>query len=153
MIKGIRIRSAQLGEEDFRSSLAIRSKGYWGYSIEFLDACRPHIKIDAAYIKEWPVQVLDSDGTIIGFYSLKVINGEKRLDNLWIEPSFIKHGFGKMLFAHAVLEAKKLGWSSFRLAGEPAAVPFYERMGAKLIGQIQSRLRTDLFLPHMELNF
>lgn len=148
---GTCIRAARFGEEACLSDLAIRSKGYWGYSSDFLEQCRPHIKIDTNYIKDWPVHVLEKDGTVVGFYSLKTINGENRLDNLWIEPCFINHGFGKQLFAHAIVNAKSLGWESFRLAGEPAAVPFYKKMGANLIGQIQSRLRNDLFLPHMEL--
>ena len=50
-------------------------------------------------------------------------------------------------------EAKEIGWSSFRLAGEEKAVGFYEKQGAKLIGRIQSRLGKDIFLPHMEYVF
>jgi len=149
----IHVRAAKYGEEVYLSDLAIRSKAYWGYSLEFLDACRPHIKIDSAYIKDWPVEVLEKDGIIIGFYSLKKINNENRLDNLWIEPNFVKNGFGKILFTHAISRAKALGWDSFRLAGEPGAVVFYEKMGVKLIGQVQSRLRSDLLLPHMEIKF
>jgi hypothetical protein len=53
------------------------------------------------------VYVLVKDEVIIGFYSLKTINGENRLDNLWIEPNHIKNGYGKSLFEHSVLIAKK----------------------------------------------
>ena len=52
---------------------------------------------------------------------------------------------------HTLKEAKKLGWDYFRLAGEPATISFYNKMGAVLIGQVQSRLEKDLFLPHMEM--
>lgn len=150
---GVHVRAGKFGEEAYLSDLAIRSKAYWGYSLEFLDACRPHLKIDSTYLKDWPVYVLEKDSVIIGFYSLKTIKNENRLDQLWIEPNFIRNGFGKILFAHAISTAKTLGWNSLRLAGEPDAVVFYEKMGAKLIGQVQSRLSNDLFLPLMEIQF
>ncbi len=148
---GTDIRKARLGEEDYLSDLAIRSKSVWGYSEEYLEACRPHLKIDQEYISKWPVFILEEDNRIMGFYSLKIVNHEPRLDNLWIEPSHLKHGIGKQLFKHATNTAKALGWASFRLAGEPGAVAFYEKMGANVIGTIQSRLKTDLLLPHMEM--
>jgi GNAT superfamily N-acetyltransferase len=149
---GTSIRKANLGEEVYLSDLAIRSKSVWGYSEEFLEACRPHLKIDKEYLSKWPVFIMEEDNQIKGFYSLKIINHEPRLDNLWIEPPHLKHGIGKQLFKHATETAKALGWASFRLAGEPGAVVFYEKMGAKIIGTVQSRLKNDLFLPHMEMN-
>jgi hypothetical protein len=56
-----------------------------------------------------------------------------------------------MLFKEAIKSAKELEWDYFRLAGEQGAIPFYKKMGATLIGEIKSRLRADLFLPHMEI--
>ena len=152
MYNGYILRNAIVDEAKFLSELALRSKAYWGYSNEFLEACRPHIYVDADYINDWPVVIIESNDIIIGFLSLKTIKSENRLDNLWIEPEFINKGYGKVLFHEAVKQAKKLGWDSFKLAGEPDAVAFYEKMGAKLIGEIQSRLRDDLFLPHMEMS-
>jgi GNAT superfamily N-acetyltransferase len=145
------IRKAKLGEETYLSELAIRSKAHWGYTHDFLEACRPHIKIDREYIENWPVVLIEKNQEILGFYSLKEIKSENRLDNLWIDPKYINQGFGKILFQHACDTAKSLGWAQFRLAGEPDAVKFYEKLGAKIIGEIQSRLREDLFLPHMEI--
>jgi GNAT superfamily N-acetyltransferase len=148
-----KIRNAKHGEEIFLSELAIRSKAYWGYTNDFLNTCRLHIKIDHEYIEKWPVVLIENNNEILGFYSLKIIKSEPRLDNLWIEPKYIKQGIGRILFEHACETAKYLGWTHFRLAGEPDAVEFYEKMGAKLIGKIQSRISEDLFLPHMEMSF
>ena len=145
------IRKARVEEAIFLSNLALRSKAHWGYSEEFIEACRPHIYVDKDYIEKWPVVVGVLNEKIIGFFSLKSIGEENRLDNLWIEPKFIKYGYGKILFNEAVKYARELEWNYFRLAGEPDAVLFYEKMGAALIGEIQSRLREDLFLPHMEI--
>jgi|LULF01.1.fsa_nt_gb catechol 2,3-dioxygenase-like lactoylglutathione lyase family enzyme/GNAT superfamily N-acetyltransferase len=144
-------RKASANEATFLSELALRSKAIWGYSPDFIEACRPHIYVDESYIKDWPVKVLINNGEIVGFHSLKMIGDENRLDNLWIEPEKIKKGFGRLLYLDAVKEARSLGWDYFRLAGEPDAIPFYNKMGAVLIGEVQSRLKKDLFLPHMEM--
>ncbi len=152
-LSNYKIRQAKVDEAEYLSDLALRSKAIWGYSKDFIIACKPHIKVDREYIEAWPVKVLDKQDEIIGFYSLKIINGENRLDNLWIEPRYIRYGYGTILFKNAIDEAKKLEWNYFRLAGEPGAVPFYEKHGAKLVGKVQSRLKKDLFLPHMEIKF
>jgi hypothetical protein len=44
------IRPASPDEAALISSLAIRSKGHWGYSAEFLDACRDELTYTAAQI-------------------------------------------------------------------------------------------------------
>ncbi|OUR96911.1 hypothetical protein A9Q84_11285 [Halobacteriovorax marinus] len=147
------LRPAKLSEAKFLSELELRSKSYWGYSKEFIEACRAYLFIDDDYISNWPVIVAEHDKNIIGFLSLKTVDSENRLDNLWIEPKFINCGYGRRLFEQGIVEAKALGWESFRLAAEPGAVAFYEKMGAVVIGKVQSRLKKDLFLPHMELTF
>ena len=148
-----KIRDAFKNEGEELSQLALRSKSIWGYDDAFIEACRPHIKVDEEYIQNWPVVVIEKNNDVLGFYSLKEISNEKRLDNLWIEPRCVRSGLGRVLFENAVDRAKELNWSYFRLAGEPDAIPFYEKMGAELIGKVQSRLRDDLFLPHMEVRF
>ncbi len=153
LINDYKIRDAFESEGVSLSRLALRSKSIWGYDEAFIEACKPHIKVDEEYIKSWPVVVIEKNNEVLGFYSLKEISNEKRLDNLWIEPGYVRSGFGSVLFENAVKRAKELNWTYFRLAGEPGAIPFYEKMGAKLIGKVQSRLREDLFLPHMEIRF
>ena len=145
-----KIRDALKHEGEYLSNLALRSKAIWGYDKEFIEACKPHIRVDEEYISNWPVVVAEFENKVVGFYSLKIISNEKRLDNLWIEPEFIRRGLGQLLFKDAVKRSQNLSWDYFRLAGEPDAIPFYEKMGARMIGEVKSRLRDDLFLPHME---
>ncbi len=152
-VSGFKIRNAFKNEGEKLSELALRSKAIWGYDNSFIEACRPHIKVDEEYIQNWPVVVVEKNNEVLGFYSLKQIASEKRLDNLWIEPRYMRSGLGRVLFENAVERAKELNWTYFRLAGEPDAVQFYEKMGAKLIGKVESRLGEGLFLPHMEINF
>lgn len=147
------IRKASLDEGKYLSELTLRSKAHWGFSQEFLNKCRPHLVIDKKYISEWTVRVLEADEELIGYFSLKTIGGENRLDNLWLEPKFIRKGFGSILLRDAIKAARKLDWSSFRMAVDEHALKFYEKKGAKVIGQVQSRLGEDIFLNHVELHF
>lgn len=144
------IRKAKESEAKYLSDLAIRSKAYWGYDENFLEKCRPILTITKEYIQNWHVFVLEEKKVVKGFYTLKVIEGENRLDCLWLEQDNIGMGYGSILFHHIVFEAKKLGWSYFRLVGEPSAIGFYEKMGATKIGDIASSVGGGRLLPHME---
>lgn len=147
------LRQAKLTEATMLSDLAIRSKSYWKYEHSFLEQCRPAMKIDEDYINEWPVVVAEKDQIIIGFYALKDIKGENRLDHLWIDLPYIRQGFGKILLLDSFQRAQQLGWKSFRLATDQGGEPFYLKHGARNIGTVQSRIRADLFLKHMEFIF
>lgn len=145
-----KIRQAKPEEANLLTNLTMDSKSYWRYSKEFLKKCRPHLLMSEEYINSWPVKVIEIDNEVKGYFSLKVIEGENRLDNLWILPEFIGQGLGSLLFQEVIKEAELLNWKYFRLAGERNAVEFYEKLGAKEIGRVQSRLGKDIFLPHME---
>ncbi|OPZ23385.1 MAG: Acetyltransferase (GNAT) family protein [bacterium ADurb.BinA186] len=146
-------RAATSGEGPALTDLALRSKSFWHYPQDYLDKCRPFLTIDERYIHEWPVVVIENSGQIIGFFSLKIISGEKRLDNLWIDCPYIGKGFGELAIKTAIEKAKALGWTHFYLASEPKAVSFYEKYGGTVVGQIQSRLIKDLILPHIKFMF
>ena len=146
------IRPAVLGEGDDLTRLALRSKSHWGYDSAYLDRCWAPLHIDDSYIQSWPVMVLERQGQRIGYYTLKKVKDEDRLDNLWIDLPYIGKGFGKTLLMDAMGRARTMGWKSFRLAADPKAEPFYLKYGAKKLGFVQSKLKPDLFLPHLEFN-
>jgi len=41
----MKIRTASLGDAPLISSLATRSKAYWGYPDEFMQACQDELKV------------------------------------------------------------------------------------------------------------
>lgn len=147
------VRPAKTSEVDLLSALTMRSKSYWPYSADYLMKSIPLLKIIESDVLEWPVSVAELNGEIVGFFALKNIKDENRLDHLWVDPRFIGKGIGKFLFQEAKVAARKLGWKSFRLVAEPYAEQFYSKMGAKTIGSVQSRVKPDFFLPHMEVHF
>lgn len=147
------IRPARTDEAIEISALVMRSKSHWPYPAEYLLKCADAIKIDEWYIKKWPVFVGEINGIKAGVFALKIINDERRLDHLWIDLPFIKKGIGKRLLFNAMEEAKKMGWGRFCLAADPYALDFYLKLGGRQIGDVQSRIKLDLFLPHIEFTF
>lgn len=147
------VRSAKISEADLLSALAMRSKSYWPYAADYLMKSMPLLKISENDLAEWPIDVAELNAEVVGFFALKIIKDENRLDHLWVDPRFIGRGIGKVLFHEAKIVARNIGWKSFRLVAEPYAEPFYLKMGARKIGVVQSRVKADFFLPHMEMHF
>lgn len=146
----MKTRPAEISEGPFLSRLALRSKSLHGYDKDYLEKCRPALTIDEAYIREWPVVVVESDDTVAGFFALKTINGENRLDHLWLEPTCTGKGMGSEVFSKIIKTAKQMEWESFRIVADPKSRGFYKKMGAVDIGMTQSRIAPEIQLPHME---
>jgi hypothetical protein len=64
----VEIREALTEETESLSHLAFRSKGYWGYSQDFMAACRSELAVDASRIgtEGYLCFVAQGDDTIIG---------------------------------------------------------------------------------------
>jgi N-acetylglutamate synthase-like GNAT family acetyltransferase len=145
------IRRARPEESQQISDLALRSKAYWDYDAEFIEACRALLTITAEYIATNLVFVLEAQGQIVGFYSLEGKDDGVELENLFVEPSAIGRGYGKHLFQHAVETAKQLGFQHMLIESDPNAELFYQAMGALRIGERASPIRPDRQLPLMRL--
>ncbi len=142
------IRRAAPSEDALLSSLALRSKGHWGYDPEFLESCRAELTISPAYIAANPVYVIEERGCIVGFYTLlPAAAGVVELDHLYVDPTSINRGYGKRLWEHAVRTAAELGFQRLTIQSDPYAESFYLKMGAERIGVKPSAVRADRMLP------
>ena len=147
-----RIRSAHEGEGAALSELALRSKGHWGYDEEFLQRCRPVLTVDEAYLRARPVFVAEVDGAVAGFCSLAPRGEEVQLDLMYVEPSFIGRGVGRMLLRSALDAARRSGHARVLVESDPFAEPFYLRMGARRIGYADSEVEPGRRLPLLVLD-
>jgi GNAT superfamily N-acetyltransferase len=147
------IRRAVPEEAVFLSSLALSSKGHWGYSREFLEACRAELTLSPEYLLASPVFVLEEEKRIVGFYGLREREGEIELAYLFVEPAAINRGYGKRLWGHALEEAARLGFKSILIESDPYAEEFYRAMGARRIGEVTSSIKPDRTLPLLEFKF
>lgn len=149
-VSQVQIRFAREDEAELLSDLASRSKAHWPYDKDYLELCRSVTHVVAADVREWPF-IVATDGTrVCGFAAACPVQGEYMLDHLWLEPEFIGKGLGRLLFAEAARTARAMGWTKFLIAADPYAEAFYLKMGAKRIGERESKIKRGFFLPLLE---
>ena len=144
------IRPARREELPALSELALRSKAVWGYSAEFMAACRGELTVDEA---DLPCTfVKESDGVITGFYALSEIDPTRaELEFLFVEPHELRRGHGFELLQHAREQASLRGYRTIVIQGDPNAAGFYARAGAQPIGERESSSIPGRMLPIYEL--
>lgn len=145
------IRRAKPEESELLSNLALRSKGHWGYDADFLEGCRPLLTISPDEISELSIFVLEKDRRILGFYGLREFEGNMELLYLFVEPSEMHRGYGRLLWDHAVETASAAGSRRVLIESDPNAEPFYLAMGARRIGEAPSSVQPGRRLPLLEL--
>jgi len=135
------------------SDLAFRSKALWGYSDEFMEGCREELALTPDEIREHPTYVLERDGTVLGFYALEPLAsaGEAiELGHLFVAPTAVRRGVGRALLEHAIAEARRRGYRTLVIQSDPNAVPFYESLGARVVGTKDSASIPGRRLPLLE---
>ncbi len=134
---GLHIRSARPEEAKLLTELIMRSKAHWGYSADLLETWRPTLTLDRQTILRNPVYCAEDMcyGTVCGishFYRLS--DQEMYLDLLFVEPAYMGRGVGARLWRHMIARATELGVRRVVFSADPNARPFYERMGATVVG-------------------
>lgn len=144
------IREAHAEECEVLSQLALRSKAYWGYDAAFMAACVAELTLRPEELAQKPTWVLCVDERIVGFYRLAGQSAELvELDMLFVDTDQMGHGYGRQLYVHALAQVRARGYALMEIAADPDAVPFYERMGAKVFSQIPSGSIPGRMLPLM----
>jgi GNAT superfamily N-acetyltransferase len=144
------VRAASQGEAAAISSLAIRSKAHWGYSDEFLQACREELSYSDAQIAsaDYEFWVCEFEGDIVGFYAIDLFDSnEAELEALFVEPTMIGRGFGCALIEHAKDRVAALGIRQITIQGDPNAEAFYAAAGGVRDGERESESIPGRFLP------
>ena len=143
----MRIRAAAPGESRFLSDLAMRSKAHWGYSRDFLEACRGPLTVTEAFVRECSVFVLEHEHRIAGFYGMLRQGQDVALEFLFVEPTAIGKGIGRQLWQHAISTARHLKARYLLVDADPNAEQFYVEMGAERIGEVRSGVDPGRLLP------
>ncbi|MGH2517316.1 MAG: GNAT family N-acetyltransferase [Ktedonobacterales bacterium] len=138
---GVRIRRAHPEEAELLTELIMRSKAFWGYDATLLAAWRSDLTLESKVVARDPVYCAEDryTGFIMGvshFYRLD--DDELYLDHLFVEPACMGKGVGARLWSHAVAQAAAQGLRAVVLGADPNARPFYERMGAVVVGWEES---------------
>ncbi len=147
MTRDATIRRALPEEAARLSELAMRSKAVWGYDAEFMAACRDELTLTGDDVATLPTFVAEAGGAVVGFYALeRLSDDEVELGFLFVEPEAIGHGHGRALIEHAKGDARRLGYATLVIQGDPNAEGFYRAAGGRLVGTKES-----LSIPGREL--
>jgi GNAT superfamily N-acetyltransferase len=144
------IRRARPDEAETLTELIMRSKAHWGYDQAFLDACRPLLALTPETIERDPVYCAEVEGGLAGVsHLIELSDAEVDLDHLFVEPMFIGEGVGALLWRHAAGVAASMGATAIIFGADPNARPFYERMGAVVVGETASAIVPGRTTPRM----
>jgi len=89
------------------SDLAVRSKSHWPYEKDFIEKCREGLSITNSHFKDDLLYVGKNEIKIIGFYSFIIKNKLAEMEHLFVDPSYIGHGFGRKEKFQKVVDLKK----------------------------------------------
>ena len=102
-------------------------------------------------IAEGRVRVaVDASGCLLGFsVVLPVEDGRCELDDLFVEPDWMRRGVGRILVDDLAARAAAAGASYVDVVANPNALGFYSRLGFQVTGQTSTRFGSA---PRMTLD-
>lgn len=154
MKQQIKLTGAELWDAEALTAVAVRAKAHWGYSAEFMAACRDELSVSVAVIGDPrnATGVAREATRPVGFYLARPLDdGVWDLDALFVEPEYIGTGIGCMLFRDAVEVARSRCVERIVIQSDPNAEGFYLAMGAVKTGEKESGSIAGRYLPLLEL--
>jgi len=143
------IRRARVEEAAALTELAMRSRAHWGYDDAFMAACLDELTVQPAAIERGEVWVGEEAGAVAGLLELVPDREEAEVRLIFVAPERIGSGVGASLWRHMEIRAVELGVARIGLDADPNAVPFYERMGMRVVGESASGSIPGRMLPRM----
>jgi len=143
------IRLARGDDADVLTDLALSSKASWGYSAEFIEACRAELTMTPEKLAAWDVWVAESGREIVGMVALNTLGGEAEVEDFFVEASFQGRGVGSALMRVLIDTCRARKISQLSLDADPNAEPIYARLGFVTIGRSPSGSIPGRFLPRM----
>lgn len=147
----ILIRPALMSESSVLTDISFASKRHWQYPDSYFDIWKDELTITSSYIKDNIVYVAEKNGQVIGYFSLVEVKNDfwagkvfvKKgfwLEHIFILPGYIGKGIGTQLMGYLVSICKKRGIGKVRILSDPYARGFYDKIGARYIGESPSSI-------------
>jgi GNAT superfamily N-acetyltransferase len=128
-------RAARPDDAAALTSVAIASKAHWGYPDVWMEQWRSQLEIRPEQIQQHHFVLAESDDAIVGFSAVFVESSDAGLEHLWVLPQWMGAGIGRRLLVEALQWCARQGLETLTVVSDPGAAPFYERMGARRIGE------------------
>jgi GNAT superfamily N-acetyltransferase len=135
------IRDAQPDEAFALESLQRRASDVWEEYRAHLAAHPDAIAAPHQAIAERRVRVaVHASGCLLGFsVVLPIDNGRCGLDDLFVEPEWMRRGVGRLLVDDLAARAAEAGASYIDVIANPNALGFYSRLGFAVTGDTATR--------------
>lgn len=134
------IRKAVPNEAGKLSEIALQAKRHWGYPENWIEHWKADLTITPEFITGNEVYVAAEDDEVVGFCALTLKEGIAELEHMWVKPEHMGAGVGRKLFIHALQRATAMNATAVEILADPNAAGFYEHLGAKHIGRVESEI-------------
>jgi GNAT superfamily N-acetyltransferase len=120
------------------TALAHAAKRHWRYPEEWIALWRRDLTFTPEFIERHLVHCAVEGDAPVGVYALLFAGADCELEHFWIAPSRMGKGVGRALFEHAVERCRAIGARRLWITADPNAEGFYQRMGARRVGEVPS---------------
>jgi len=141
MAPAVRIVTAVPAQARALDELHRRSSFVWAEDRPLLEANPDALGVDRAAISEQRVRVaLGEADAIVGFATVtRRDQGDCELDDLFVDPPFMRRGVGRALVEDAAERARADGSRVMSVVAHPRNFPFYESVGFAVEGPAETR--------------
>lgn len=148
----LKLESPAPNELNKLNALIIRSKAFWGYDRAFMQSCEAELKITEDLLAQNQIVTVTHAGTTVGVAEISTEADTAYLEKLFVDPDHMKLGAGRILFAWAKDTARRMDARKMIIESDPGAEAFYQKMGAKRVGQVPSGSVPGRLLPELEVS-
>lgn len=138
--KPFAIRFATPDQAGTLTQIAFAAKRHWNYPERWIQIWSPLLTITPGFIEEHETCVAYLDQEPVGFCAISTEDVKASVEHLWVLPEHMGRGVGAELFNHMLLRCKELGMQILEIESDPNAQGFYERMGARKVGEVASEV-------------
>jgi GNAT superfamily N-acetyltransferase len=149
----VNLRRALAEEAGQLSEIALQAKSQWGYPENWIEHWKADLTITPEFITANEVFVAAEGNNILGFCALALREDKAELEHMWVKPEHMGTGVGRKLLIHAKERARALSARSLEISADPNAAGFYEHLGARQIGTVESEIEgKPRVLPRLSLD-
>jgi GNAT superfamily N-acetyltransferase len=128
------------------TEIAKLSKASLGYSSEVIRIWESELSVSSEMIANFISFVAKDQSQIVGFWCREAVNGLSD-GRLFILPNYQRKGCGRLLWNAVLKECKRRELTDLAWEADYQVLPFYLKMGAKLIGEKKSDYFPELMIP------
>jgi N-acetylglutamate synthase-like GNAT family acetyltransferase len=129
-VPAVHIRAATPDEAAALTKIAHAAKSHWGYPETWIARWRSDLTFTADYIHSHPTFVACEADAVLGVCALEIEGSIAHIEHLWVLPSAMHRGVGRVLFTHAETVARAAGVRTLHIVSDPHAEGFYRKVGA-----------------------